>query len=102
MVTRSRFIARERENISQRRDIVGDPRGGIRKNRLVGNNMTRDVDMSHGTIKTLVSLMHMTIAQENAHGGTEGKLVCVIFAQTGPASAPKSVKKLLIGFTLRR
>ena len=96
MVTRSRFSGRKRENISQRRDIDGDPRGGIRKNRLVENNITRDVDTSRGTIKTLVSLMHRTIAQENTHGGSESK-----FAQTRPAGAPKSAKELIIRVHLK-
>ena len=69
MVTCSRFSGKKRENISQRRDIDSDPRSGIGKNKLVENNITGDVDTSHGTIKTLVSLMHRTIAQENTHGG---------------------------------
>ena len=101
MVTRSRFSGRKRENISQRRDIDSDPRSGIGKNRLVENNITGDVDTSRGTIKTLVSLMHRTIAQENTHGGSESKLVCIIFAQTRPAGAPKSAKKLIIGVHLK-
>ena len=101
MVTRSRFSGRKRENISQRRDIDSDPRSGIGKNRLVENNITGDVDTSRGTIKTLVSLMPRTIAQENTHGGTESKLVCIIFAQTRLAGATKSAKNLVIGVHLK-
>jgi hypothetical protein len=62
MVVHSRFSGRKIDGLAKSRNIDRDTGSGIRKHRFVENNVTRDVYATSGSIKTLVPLMHGTIA----------------------------------------
>jgi hypothetical protein len=79
------------------RRLTRDGEGcGKGKQGLVKYNITRDVDTAYGTIETLISLVHRTIAQEYTLSRAQREFVIIIGPQIWLASATKSTKKPII------
>jgi hypothetical protein len=79
-----------------------DTRSGIRENRFIEDDITRDINTSRGAIKTLIPLMHRTIPEEGAHSGTKRELMCIILAQTGLTCTTKYAKKGVVWINLEK
>ena len=74
----------------------------VREHSLVENNITRDVYLTRGTVKTLIALMQRTIAKENTHLEPKLKLVSIVLAETRPASTPKNPKGGVVGLNMKQ
>lgn len=64
-----------------------------RKDRLIENNITRDVNTSSRYVKTLVTLMKWAIPDECTPGRTELKFVFIERTKIRPNCAPKNTKE---------
>jgi hypothetical protein len=96
MITRSRFSDREINSFTKSGNIDRNPESGIREHGFIKNDVTGDVNATRGFIKTLVALVHRTIAQENTHLGSKLEFVSIILAKTRPTRTTKDTEKLVI------
>ena len=102
MDIQNRFIRWKSEGVLNRSNVNRDTWAGVRENRLVKNNITRDIDPTRGAIKTLIALMQRAIGKENTHLGTKLWLVSIILAKNRPASTPKNPKRGIIGLNMKQ
>jgi hypothetical protein len=100
--TRNRFIGRGSYSMRKSRNIDDNTGSGIRKHRLVKNDVTGNINTSRGPIETFVSLMHRTIPKKRTHSGSESELACIILTQTRPACATKGAKESVIGLNSKK